>query len=328
MKKIISGIQPTGTIHIGNFLGSINNWKNFQDSYECFFPIVDLHALTAEIPNPKDLKQNIYTAAAVYIASGIDPEKSIIFKQSDVSYHCELFWLLSCFTQIGKLNRMTQFKDKSGNNKEKAGLGLYSYPVLMAADILLYNTDIVPVGHDQLQHLELTNSIAASFNSKYGIEYFKKIEPYILESTKRIMSLRDGTKKMSKSEPSDMSRINITDDAELINKKIMKAKTDSIEGFKIDIENRPETKNLLNLFSCFSDRKIEDIQNEYDSLGNKKFKEDLSKLIISKIEPISSRVTELLNDTSYLDSVLASGAEKANKIAFSNIQKIKQIMGF
>ena len=326
MKRVISAVQPTGNITIGNYLGAINNWKVFQDKYECFFSVVDLHSLTAGVTDPNILRENTYKALAVYIASGIDPEKSVLFKQSSVSSHSELFWILSCFTQMGKLNRMTQFKDKAGKNKEKASLALYAYPVLMAADILLYDADIIPVGEDQLQHLELANDIVRSFNSRYSIEHFKRIEPYLLKSTKRVMSLRDGSKKMSKSDPSDMSRINLTDDKALIQKKIMKAKTDDVLGFG-DLENRLEMRNLVAIFASFSDKSEEEIAGYYDSLGNKQFKTDLSELLIDKISPIANEVTRLLADKGFLDNVFANGAEKAKIVAEKNMQRVRSLIG-
>ena len=327
MKNIISGVQPTGNLHIGNYLGSIARWSGLQDKYNCFFPIVDLHAITAGLPEAQEFKNNIYLTLASYLASGIDSDKAIIFQQSHISAHAELFWILSNVVQIGKLNRMTQFKDKSGKHKEKAVLGLYAYPVLMAADIMLYDATLVPVGEDQLQHIELTNDIIASFNHKYNSEVFAKIEPLIMAETKRIMSLRDGTKKMSKSEISDMSRINLSDSDDLIKKKISKAKTDNIADFTTELDNRPEIRNLLGLFAAFSGEKMAVIQERYNHLGFQKFKHDLSDAIIAKINPISQKIYNYYADKSYLDTILKKGAKKAEEAADKKIHQVKQIMG-
>lgn len=327
MKTVISAVQPTGSLHIGNYLGSIQRWLSFQDKYKCFFSIVDLHAMTASFPATQLFKEHIYHVLSVYLASGLDSNKVVIFQQSDVSCHAELFWILSCFTQLGKLNRMTQFKDKSGKNKEKACLGLYSYPVLMAADILLYDANIVPVGEDQLQHIELTNDIVASFNHKYSEEIFCKVEALLPTVTKRIMSLRNGTKKMSKSDISDMTRINLTDSKELIKSKILKAKTDMMENLEENLENRPEIRNLLNLFSAFSGKSILDIQSSYNSKGFKALKEDLADLIIAKIVPISLKIQHYLSDKAFLDEVLRDGSIKASFVAEKKLKTIKQVIG-
>ncbi len=328
MQIIVSGVQPTGVIHLGNYLGTIANWQKYQQEYHCYFPIVDLHAITAEIPQRKEFSQNILNVAACYIACGIDPSKAVIFQQSSVLYHSELFWLLSNFCQLGKLNRMTQFKDKSGNNKEKASLGLYAYPVLMAADILLYDADIVPVGDDQTQHLELTCDIVASFNHHFGEKILKKPEAMYNRNSTRIMSLKDGTKKMSKSAESDLSRINLLDDADMIAKKISKAKTDSETDFFKDFANRPELKNLLTIFAAITEKEVDDLQAEYNGKGYKLLKEDLSSALIAKLGPIREQIIDLLGDRSYLINQLKEGSARANETAERNISEIKSLMGF
>lgn len=328
MKIVVSAAQPTGSLHLGNYLGSIKNWIDLEAKYQCFFPIVDLHAITANTCSAKDLKANIYNTLALYLASGLDHKKSFIYKQSDISMHAELFWLLSCSTQIGKLNRMIQFKDKAGKNKEKASLGLYAYPVLMAADILLYKADLVPVGEDQKQHIELTNDIAKSFNSQYGVNYFSEVETLFSSESKRIMSLRDGQKKMSKSDESDNSRINLTDEDEVIRKKIAKAKTDVNPNLTGDLVNREELKNLLSIYSSLSKKTIIELQLEYQNCGFKKLKEDLAEICINKISPIREKAKILLNDKTYLDVILKDSASLVNEIASKNLKEIKDIIGF
>ncbi len=328
MSIIVSAIQPTGNIHLGNYLGSIKNWIDLDKQGQCFFSIADLHSITVNLDNTDFLQENSYNSLATYLACGLDEKKSVLFKQSDIPYHSELFWLLSCFCQIGKLNRMIQFKDKAGRDKEKASLGLYAYPILMASDILLYNADIVPIGEDQLQHIELANQIVASFNHKYKQYFFKKIEPQLNNSSKRIMSLRNGNNKMSKSDNSDMSRINLSDNNDLIIKKIQKAKTDDQQGFD-NLENRPEIKNLVNLYFSFAkNMSVVDIQERYNDLGNQKFKKDLADIIINEIEPISNKIKDLMKNKDFLDKIFLNGKEKAEKIALGNINKIKTIMGF
>lgn len=327
MKNIISAVQPTGNLHIGNYLGSIVRWKSFQDKYNCIFPIVDLHAITAGLPERSEFRNNIYKTLSVYLATGLDPKKAIIFQQSAVPAHAELFWILSNVVQIGKLNRMIQFKDKSGKNKEKACLGLYSYPVLMAADIMLYNTDIVLVGEDQLQHIELTNDIIASFNHKYNEDVFQKVEPLLMRSTKRIMSLRNAENKMSKSDTSDMTRINLTDSEDFIRSKIMKAKTDRLDDIETDLENRPEVNNLLNIFAAFSGQEKKEIQKTFKNLGFKKFKEELTTIIIDNISPLSKEIKSYFEDKSYLETVLSDGASRANEHADARMKEVKHIVG-
>ena len=297
-KKIFSGVQPTGNLHLGNYLGAIKNFVklNNEDQNECIFCIVDLHAITVA-QDPKKLKDNIYETAATFIASGIDPKKSIIFNQSSVSAHSETAWILSCVARMGWLNRMTQFKEKAGKDKEKASIGLYSYPVLMAADILLYDTTHVPVGDDQKQHLELCRDIAQKFNNDFNVdEFFKIPEPLIQKKFSRIMSLRDGTKKMSKSELSDLSRINLTDDKDQIINKIKKAKTDTLPlpATSADLEKRPEAKNLMSIYSSIIDVNLDDTINKFSGKNFSEFKENLSQALIDKIIPISKEIKKLL----------------------------------
>ena len=328
-KLVFSGVQPTGNLHLGNYLGAIKNWVDLQNERECIFCIVDLHAITVA-ENRKKLKEHSMEVAAAYIASGINPEKSKIFTQSNVSQHSELAWILGCHTPIGWLNRMTQFKDKAGKNKEKAPLGLYSYPVLMAADILLYKSNFVPVGEDQKQHLELSRDIAQGFNRFYESDFFPIPEPLILGVATRVMSLKDGKKKMSKSDPSDQSRINLTDDQDEIRRKIRKAKTDSLpfpENIE-DLKNRPEVNNLTNIFCSMSDQKIENIINIYSGKDFRQFKEDLSEVVINKISKISNEMKKLLSEKVFLESILQNGSLEAKQIAEKNLDEIKDLINF
>ena len=331
-KKIFSGVQPTGNLHLGNYLGAIKNFVklNNEDQNECIFCIVDLHAITVA-QDPKKLKDNIYETAATFIASGIDPKKSIIFNQSSVSAHSETAWILSCVARMGWLNRMTQFKEKAGKDKEKASIGLYSYPVLMAADILLYDTTHVPVGDDQKQHLELCRDIAQKFNNDFNVdEFFKIPEPLIQKKFSRIMSLRDGTKKMSKSELSDLSRINLTDDKDQIINKIKKAKTDTLPlpATSADLEKRPEAKNLMSIYSSITEVNLDDTINKFSGKNFSEFKENLSQVLVDKIIPISNEIKKLLKEKSFLDQILDSGRQKADKIASEKVKKIQEIRGF
>ena len=304
----------------------MNNNKDNQ----CIFCVVDLHAITVK-QDPKELKQNIRETAATFIASGNDPNKSIIFNQSAVSAHAEAAWILSCVSKIGWLNRMTQFKEKAGKDKEKASIGLYSYPVLMAADILLYDSTHVPVGDDQKQHLELCRDIAQKFNNDFNaVNFFKVPEPLIQNKFSRIMSLKDGTKKMSKSDPSDLSRINLTDKKDEIINKIKKAKTDDQlmpESAK-NLDNRPEVENLLGIYSSLKDQNLEKSITEFKRKNFSEFKEKLSDIIVDKIEPISKEIKKLLADKNYLDKILLDGSNKASKIASKKINEIRQLVGF
>ena len=331
-KKIFSGVQPTGNLHLGNYLGAIKNFVELNNNKDnqCIFCVVDLHAITVK-QDPKELKQNIRETAATFIASGIDPNKSIIFNQSAVSAHAEAAWILSCVSKIGWLNRMTQFKEKAGKDKEKASIGLYSYPVLMAADILLYDSTHVPVGDDQKQHLELCRDIAQKFNNDFNaVNFFKVPEPLIQNKFSRIMSLKDGTKKMSKSDPSDLSRINLTDKKDEIINKIKKAKTDDQlmpESAK-NLDNRPEVENLLGIYSSLKDQNLEKSITEFKRKNFSEFKEKLSDIIVDKIEPISKEIKKLLADKNYLDKILLDGSNKASKIASKKINEIRQLVGF
>ncbi len=332
VKKIFSGVQPSGNLHLGNYLGAIKNFVELNNEKEnhCIFCVVDLHAITVN-QDPKQLKDNIRETVATFIASGIDPKKSIIFNQSKVSAHSEAAWILSCTARLGWLNRMTQFKEKAGKDKEKASIGLYSYPVLMAADILLYDSTHVPVGNDQKQHLELCRDIAQKFNNDFNVDDFFKIpEPLIKKEFSRIMSLKDGLKKMSKSEISDLSRINLTDDKDTIVNKIKKAKTDAfpIPSTIEELEKRPETKNLIGIFSSLAGLTIENSLNAFSGKNFSHFKENLSQLLIEKIIPISFEIKKLLNDHNYLDSILIDGYKKADKIASKKVEKIHEIIGF
>ena len=331
-KKIFSGVQPTGNLHLGNYLGAIKNFVDLNNDTqnECIFCVVDLHAITVS-QNPKDLKSNIHETVATFVASGIDPKKSIIFNQSQVSAHSEAAWILSCVARMGWLNRMTQFKEKAGKDKEKASIGLYSYPVLMAADILLYDSTHVPVGDDQKQHLELCRDIAQKFNNDYKIENFFVVpEPLIKKEFSRIMSLKDGLKKMSKSEVSDLSRINLTDDKDQIINKIKKAKTDTLPlpSTIEELEKRPEAKNLIGIYSSLMNNTLQKSIDEFAGKNFSEFKEKLSDIVVNEMNPISLRIKELLDDKVFLEKTLKDGYEKANEIASKKIKKIHEIVGF
>ena len=328
MKRVVSGIQPSGTMHLGNYLGAIKNWLPLQDQQQCLFFLADMHTITVK-QDPADLRKNTINTAATYLAAGIDPQKSILFNQSSVPQHAELGWILGCMTSLGWLERMTQFKDKAGEDKDRASLGLFSYPVLQSADILIYKADLVPVGEDQRQHLELARDIASSFNRYTESSYFKPPEAMILKSAARIMSLRDGTKKMSKSDISDFSRINLIDDADLIRQKFKKAKSDSIMEIAYDKENRPEVANLLDMFACLTEQKIDDILKEYQGKFFSQFKMDLAEVVIEKIEPIGAKIKYLCTqDEGYIRQILRDGAERATIIAEKNIKEIKELCGF
>ena len=332
VKKIFSGVQPTGNLHLGNYLGAIKNFVELSNdkNNECIFCVVDLHAITIS-QNPKELRDNIRETVATFIASGIDPERNIIFSQSKVSAHSEAAWILSCIARMGWLNRMTQFKEKAGKDKEKASIGLYSYPVLMAADILLYDTSHVPVGDDQKQHLELSRDIAQKFNNDFNVDdFFKVPEPLIQKEFSRIMSLKDGLKKMSKSEISDQSRINLTDDKDQIINKIKKAKTDALpmpSGGE-ELLKRPEVKNLIGIYSSLTDLNFDKVIKEFSGKNFSDFKESLSQVLVDKIIPISVEIKKLLQDSNYLDEILLDGSKKANKIASQKMKKIHEIIGF
>ncbi len=331
-KKIFSGVQPTGNLHLGNYLGAIKNFVdlNNDNNNECIFCVVDLHAITVK-QNPKELRNNIRETVATFIASGIDPKKSIIFNQSSVTAHAEGAWILSCVARMGWLNRMTQFKEKAGKDKEKASIGLYSYPVLMAADILLYDATHVPVGDDQKQHLELCRDIAQKFNNDFEVENYLKVpEPLIQKEFSRIMSLKDGSKKMSKSEISDLSRINLTDDKDQIVNKIKKAKTDPMPmpNNINELDGRLEAKNLLGIYSSLTNSSLNNSVEIFAGKNFSDFKEKLTDELVKKIVPISKEIKKLLGDKSYLDKILLDGVEKANLIATKKIERIKEIVGF
>ena len=331
-KKIFSGVQPTGNLHLGNYLGAIKNFVdlNNDSKNECIFCVVDLHAITVK-QDPKELKNNIQETVATFIASGINPKKSIIFNQSSIPAHAEGAWILSCVARMGWLNRMTQFKEKAGKDKEKASVGLYSYPVLMASDILLYDATHVPVGDDQKQHLELCRDIAQKFNSDFEAENFLQVpEPLIQKDFSRIMSLKDGSRKMSKSELSDLSRINLTDNKDMVINKIKKAKTDPLPmpSNLRDLEERPEAKNLLGIYSSLTNSSLEKSIEMFAGKNFSEFKEKLSEVLVDRIQPISEEIKKLLNDKIYLDNILLEGVERANIIASKKIKKIKEIVGF
>ena len=327
---VFSGVQPTGNLHLGNCLGAIKNFVNLQKKMECIYCIVDLHAITV-FQDPKELKKNILDTTAGFVACGLDFKKSIIFNQSSVSGHSELAWILNCVSRVGWMNRMTQFKEKAGKNKENASVGLYVYPNLMAADILLYKSTHVPVGDDQKQHLELARDIAQKFNNDFKVNNFFPIpEPLIQKKLSRVMSLRDGTKKMSKSEESNYSRIDLQDSADEINKKIKKAKTDSlpIPGNIEELKNRPEALNLLNIYSFITNSDLEKILENMAGKDFSKFKNELSEVLVATICPIGKKIKELKNDSKYLMEILKEGSNKAGTIAKENLDKVKEIVGF
>ena len=328
-QRIFSGVQPSGNLTLGNYLGAIRNWVELQKSYESIFCVVDLHAITVW-QDPAVLRQATREVAAGMIASGIDPKECIIFNQSQVPGHAELAWIFNCVARMGWLNRMTQFKEKAGKNRERASVGLYVYPDLMAADILLYKATHVPVGEDQKQHLELTRDIAQKFNSDYGTDFFPIVEPVIMGEARRVMSLRDGTSKMSKSDPSENSRINLTDDRDTIARKIKKAKTDSepiassVEG----LEGRPEAKNLINIFAALSNRTGEEVCREYGGQGFAGFKKDLAELSVSVLGPITEEMNRLCEEKTYIDQILKEGSEKARVLSAPILKDVHNIVGF
>ena len=331
-KKIFSGVQPTGNLHLGNYLGAIKNFVSLNNDTEneCIFCVVDLHAITVK-QDSKELRNNIRETVATFIASGINPKKSIIFNQSQVSAHAEGAWILSCVARMGWLNRMTQFKEKAGKDKEKASVGLYIYPILMAADILLYDATHVPVGEDQKQHLELSRDIANKFNLDFNSpDFLIAPEPLIQKNFARIMSLKDGNIKMSKSDPSDLSRINLNDNSDEIFNKIKKAKTDTqpLPENENELASRPEAENLIGIYSSLNDQSKINTINEFSGKNFSEFKEKLASLVVEKISPISSEINKLLKDVKFIDDVLNEGAQKADRIASEKIKNIKKIIGF
>ena len=327
--RIFSGVQPTGNLHLGNYLGAIRNWVAYQNSYESIFCVVDLHAITVP-QDPAALRQSTREVAASLIASGIDIEQSILFNQSQVTCHAELSWIFNCVARLGWLNRMTQFKEKAGKNRENATVGLYGYPVLMAADILAYKATLVPVGEDQKQHLELTRDIATAFNSMFDVDCFPLPEPKIETTAARVMSLRDGTSKMSKSAESDMTRINLTDDVDMIAQKIKKAKSDAdvLPSELAGLADRPEARNLIGIYAGLSGRTQEDVLSEFAGQGFGAFKPALAELATDVIAPISAEMRRLLGDVAEIDNQLAKGAQRAQAIAEPILEEVKEIVGF
>ena len=336
--RVFSGVQPTGNLHLGNYLGAIKRFVELQNTHECIYCVVDLHAITMW-QDPEELRRNIREVTAAFIACGIDPEQHIVFNQSQVHEHAELAWIFNCVARMGWLNRMTQFKEKAGKHRENASVGLFAYPNLMAADILVYRASHVPVGDDQKQHLELTRDIAQKFNVDFAEAikaaghddgFFPLTEPLIAGPATRVMSFRDGTKKMSKSEPSDMSRINLTDDADTVAKKIRKAKTDpeplpqDLDGF----EGRPEAENLVGIFAALADKQPADVLADYGGSTFQAFKADLADLAVEKVGPIGAEMSRLVNDPAHIDRTLAQGAERARTIAGPICAEVKRIVGF
>jgi len=327
--RILSGVQPTGNLHLGNYLGAIKNFVKLQKDYECYFMLADLHSITV-FQDPKQLRENIIETAAVFLACGLDPKKNVIFCQSSVAGHSELAWIFNCVARIGWLNRMTQFKEKAGSNKEKASVGLYSYPTLMAADILLYKATHVPVGEDQKQHLELCRDIAVKFNNDFNCkDFFTLPEPIITKEVARIMSLKDGTKKMSKSDESEASRINLTDTEEEIVQKIKKAKTDNelISDTESKLADRPEARNLINIFSILSGITIEKTLKELSGKNFSELKNRLSEVLIKEIVPIGKKIKEFKKDIDAIKRILKSGSEKANIESQKTIKEVHKIVG-
>ena len=340
--RVLSGMQPTGNLHLGNYLGAMLNWIKMQDTHETLYCVVDLHAITQDFSvwgGPSVLRKAIRDVTAAYIACGLDPKRSIIFNQSQVAEHCELTWVFNCVARLGWLDRMTQFKEKAGKDKQRASVGLYDYPVLMAADILIYKATAVPVGEDQKQHLELTRDIAQKFNidfaesireQGFGEAFFPLTEPIITGPATRVMSLRDGTKKMSKSDPSDLSRINLTDSPDDIAKKIRKAKTDA-EGLPSEakgLEGRPEADNLVGIYAALAGTSVDDVLRDFGGGQFSSFKNALADLSVAKLSPITAEMNRLLADTAYIEGVLADGAARASAIAAPVMRDVKKIVGF
>lgn len=327
--RIFSGIQPTGNLHLGNYLGAIRNWVSLQHEFDSIYCVVDLHAITVP-QDPAALRQSTREVAASLIAAGISTEKSILFNQSCVPQHAELAWIFNCVARLGWLNRMTQFKEKAGKNRENATVGLYAYPTLMAADILAYRATHVPVGEDQKQHLELTRDIAQAFNSAYGIDLFPLPEPQIFGSATRVMSLRDGGAKMSKSDNSDNSRINMTDDAEMIATKIRRAKTDpdALPSEVTGLDGRPEASNLVGIYAALADCSVDDVLREFGGQGFAVFKPALAELAVAKLSPIGDEMRRLMVNPGDIDAILANGAERAAAIARPILAEIRDVVGF
>jgi tryptophanyl-tRNA synthetase len=329
MGRIFSGVQPTGNLHLGNYLGAIRNWARLQGQYECLFCVVDLHAIT--IPqDPEVLRANTREVAAGLLAAGIDAQRNIVFNQSQVAAHAELAWIFNCVARLGWLNRMTQFKEKAGKHRENATVGLYVYPNLMAADILLYKATHVPVGEDQKQHIELARDIAQAFNSMFGVEFFPPPEPMILEAAARVMSLRDGTRKMSKSDPSDYSRLNMTDSADEIALKIRRARTDPdpLPDAPAGLAERPEAANLVGIYGALADRSVAEVCSEFAGSPFSDFKARLTELAVTALGPIGDEMRRLVADPSAIDAVLRDGAERARELAAPILKETQRLVGF
>jgi tryptophanyl-tRNA synthetase len=329
MNRIFSGIQPTGNLHLGNYLGAIRNWVRLQKDYDCIFCVVDLHAIT-QWQEPEELRASTREVAAGMIAAGIDPEGCILFNQSQVPAHAELAWIFNCVARIGWLNRMTQFKEKAGKHRENASAGLYVYPNLMAADILVYKATHVPVGEDQKQHLELARDIAQKFNGDYKVDFFPLVEPLIYGEAARVMSLRDGTKKMSKSDPSEYSRINMTDEADAIAQKIRKAKTDPdpLPGTPTSLDTRPEAANLIDIYAALANLSTAEVCARFEGAMFSKFKDELADLAVAVLGPIGSEMKRLKGDPAYVDGILRRGAERARDLSAPVLREAQDIVGF
>ncbi len=336
--RVFSGVQPTGNLHLGNYLGAITRFVALQDTHDCIYCVVDLHAVTVW-QDPAELAHNTREVTAAFVASGIDPEKHIVFNQSQVAEHAELAWIFNCVARMGWLNRMTQFKEKAGKHRENASVGLFAYPALMAADILAYKATHVPVGDDQKQHLELTRDIAQKFNADFADsiaangfdpEFFPLTEPLITGPATRVMSLRDGTKKMSKSDPSDLSRINLTDDADTIAKKIRKAKTDPepLPSEPAGLEERPEAANLVGIYAALNDAPVEGVLSQYGGGQFSTFKQDLADLSVEKLSPIATEMSKLMDNPEHIDSILSGGAARARAIAEPIMNDVRKVVGF
>jgi tryptophanyl-tRNA synthetase len=337
-ERVFSGVQPTGNLHLGNYLGAIKRFVELQERYDCIYCVVDMHAITVW-QEPEELTRSIREVTAAFIASGIDPKKHIVFNQSQVHEHAELAWVFNCIARMGWLNRMTQFKEKAGKDRENASVGLYAYPNLMAADILAYRATHVPVGEDQKQHLELTRDIAQKFNNDYAARisalgfsdgFFPLTEPLIYGPATRVMSLRDGTKKMSKSDPSDYSRINLTDDADAIAQKFRKAKTDPhpLPAEEKELEARPEADNLVGIYAALADKSRADVVREFGGAQFSRFKEELTELAVAKLGPIGGEMKRLVQDPKSIDAVLVDGAARARAIAGPVMRSVREIVGF
>lgn len=338
--RVFSGMQPTGNLHLGNYLGALVRWVEMEKTHECIYCIVDMHAITAAWQDPKELQKAIRDVTAAYIAAGLDPKKSILFNQSQVSAHAELAWIFNCTARLGWLNRMTQFKEKAGKDRENASIGLYGYPVLMAADILVYRATHVPVGEDQKQHLELTRDIAQKFNNDYRKEiveagfadgeFFPLTEPVIMGTATRVMSLRDGTKKMSKSDASDLSRINMTDDADTIARKIQKAKTDAdgLPSEEAGLESRPEADNLVGIYAALKNATKLDVLREFGGSQFSTFKKALADVAVARLTPVNAEMRRLVSDPAEIDRILKDGSERARAIAEPILAETKRLVGF